>query len=114
MSIIETSLISATNTDVLSGGRLNAIPFNGILTLQFLADLGDASNFYTLTLQEPNGDVPIDAQRVPASGAGVDMLLDDRELFQWSGRATQGGHFVVSLTETGTTTCAFLASLKRA
>ena len=110
--IFETSLISATNTDVLSGGRLHAIPYGGIITFDVLADLGDASNFYTLTLQLPNGDVPVDGQRVVASGAGADMVLDERELMRFSFPATQGGHFVVSLTETGAATCAFRAVLR--
>ncbi len=110
--ILEQFLVSATNTDLLAGGRLNAIPYNGTLTLQFLADLGDATNFYQLTLQQPNGDVPIDTQVVPASGAGTDSLLDEREMLQVSFRATQGGHFTVSLTENGTATCAVRAILK--
>lgn len=110
--IFESALISATNTDVLSGGRLNAIPYGGTLTLQFLADLGDASNFYALTIQLPSGEVPVDGQVVPASGAGTDMLLDNRELLQFSFPAGQGGHFTISLTETGTTTCAFVAVLR--
>lgn len=110
--IYESSLISATNTDVLAGGRLNAIPYGGTITFQFLADLGDATNNYVLTLQLPNGDVPVDAQVVPASGAGTDMLLDDREVLQFSFPAGPGGHFVVSLTENGTATCAFRAVLR--
>lgn len=109
--IYETSLISATNTDVLSAGRLNAIPYNGTLTLDFLADLGDATNNYTLTLQLPNGDVPVDGQRVVASSGGADMVLDERELMRFQFPATQGGHFTVSLTEAGTAVCAFRAVL---
>lgn len=110
--IFESSLVSATNLDILSVGRLNAIPYNGVLTLRFLADLGDVTNFYTLTIQQPNGDVPVDAQRVWASGAGVDGLVDEREVMQFTFNATQGGHFVVSLTEGGTATCAFVAMLR--
>ncbi len=110
--IYESSLISATNTDVLAGGRLNAIPYGGRITFQFLADLGTAAANYVLTLQLPNGDVPVDAQIVPASGTGVDMVLDDRELLQFTFLATIGGHFVVSLTETGTAVCAFRAILR--
>ncbi len=109
--IIETFHVAATNTDLLSGGRLNAIPYNGILRIKLLADLGGATNFYTLTLQLPNGDVPVDGQQVPASGSGLDMVLDDRELWQLSYRAPQGGHFVVSLTEAGTATCAVMIGL---
>jgi len=110
--IYETFLISGTNTDVLSSGRLNAIPFNGVLTLDFLADLGDATNNYSLTIQKPDGGVPVDAQVVPASGAGADMVLDERELSRFSFQAAQGGHFTVSLTENGTATCAVRAVLR--
>lgn len=110
--IFESFLISATNTDVLAGGRLNSIPYAGTLTLRFLADLGDATNNYVLTLQTPDGKVPVDAQAVPASGAGTDMLLDERELLQFSFPAINGGHFTVSLTENGTATCAVEAILR--
>jgi len=110
--IFESSLISATNTDVLSAGRLNSIPYNGRLTLRFLADLGTAAAFYTLTIQLPGGDVPVDAQVVQASGSGADMVIDDREVMQFQFNASQGGHFVVSLTETGTAVCAFQAILR--
>lgn len=110
--IFESSLIAATNADVLSTGRLNSIPYAGSLTLRFLADLGDASNFYSLTIQLPDGSVPVDGQVVPASGAGTDMLLDERELLQFTFPAMNGGHFTVSLTETGTAVCAFQAILR--
>ncbi len=110
--IYESSLISATNTDVLAGGRLNAIPYGGTITFQFLADLGTAAASYALTLQLPNGDVPVDNQIVPASGSGADMVLDEREVLQLTFVATIGGHFVVSLTETGTAVCAFRAVLR--
>ena len=110
--IFESSLISATNTDVLSGGRLNAIPYGGILTLRFLADLGDATNNYVLTLQLPSGEVPVDAQTVWASASGVDMNMDERDVLEFAFPAGQGGHFTVSLTENGTATCAFTAILR--
>ncbi len=110
--IFESSLISATNTDVLSVGRLNSIPYGGTLTLLFLADLGTAAALYTLTIQKPNGDVPVDAQTVWASSAATDMTLDEREYMKFSFAATQGGHFIVSLTETGTAVCAFCAILR--
>jgi len=109
--IFESSLIAATNTDVLAGGRLNAIPYNGTLVLRFLADLGDATNNYALTLQLPNGDVPVDSQTVWASQSAADMVMDDREVMQFAFSAFQGGHFVVSLTESGTAVCGFQAIL---
>lgn len=110
--IFESTLIAATNLDVLSVGRLNAIPYNGTLVLRFLADLGNAANNYVLTIQKPDGDVPVDAQTVWASSAGTDMTVDEREVMQFTFQATQGGHFVVSLTETGTAVCAFVAMLR--
>lgn len=110
--IFESSLITATNTDVMSVGRLNAIPYGGQLTLLFLADLGtDAANF-ALTIQLPSGATPVNAQRVWASSSAADMLLDDREVMRFEFGASQGGHFTVSLTETGTTVCAFVAVLR--
>lgn len=110
--IFESSLISATNTDVLSTGRLNAIPYGGSLTLRFLADLGTSAAFYALTIQLPDGSVPVDGQTVWASSSAADMVMDDREVMQFTFVATQGGHFTVSLTETGTAVCGFQAILR--
>lgn len=104
--------MSASNTDVLSGGRLNAIPFNGILTLQFQADLADATNNYSLTVQLPGGGVPIDGQLVPGTTTVDIGILDDRQLLQMSFKARQGGHFTVVLTESGTAVCIWRAILK--
>jgi len=110
--IFESTNILATNTDVLSVGRLNAIPYNGTLTLRFLADLATAAAQYVLTIQKPDGDVPVDSQLVNASSSGADGVMDDREVLQFTFEARQGGHFVVSLTETGTAVCMFQAILK--
>jgi len=100
--IIESGLITATNADMMSGGRLNAIPYNGTLTMQFLSNLADASNNFSLTIQKPNGDVPIDGQLIPGSNPSLDGVIDDRQMLELSFQAGQGGHFVVSVTETGT------------
>lgn len=110
--IYESGIITATNTDLLSGGRLNAIPYNGSITLDFLADLNDASNNYTVTIQKPNGDVPVEAQRVPGVNPSLAGVLDDRQLLRFTFNATQGGHYTVSLTETGTAICTWRAVLK--
>ncbi len=110
--IFESQIIAATNTDVMSVGRLNAIPYNGQLTLRFLADLGTAAANYSLTLQKPNGDVPVQSQQVNSGSAAIVGVMDERELLQFTFQATQGGHFVVSLTETGTAVCVFQAILR--
>lgn len=109
--IQETSILSATNADALSAGRLNAIPYNGQLVLEFLSQLADATNFYTLTIALPGGDVPVDAQLVPGCNPALAGVLDERQLVRYSFAATQGGHFTVSLTESGTAVCTFRATL---
>jgi len=113
--IVERNVIVATNADILNGTRLNAIPYNGTLTFEVMANLANATNRYTMTIQLPNGDVPVDSQTVPA-GQEVDGALggqlDDRLLFRMSFPAFQGGHFNISLTETGTAVCTWQAVLR--
>ncbi len=109
--IYESAILSATNADVLASGRLNSIPYQGRLTLDFLADLADASNNWLLSIKLPNGDIPVDGQLVPANSAGVDGVLDERQLMRFTFNAGPGGHFTVSLTETGTAVCIYRAVL---
>jgi len=71
--IYEGATIVGTNADILNGTRLNSIPYSGTLTLDFSANLNNATNGYTLTIQKPGGDVPVDAQPVlgtPGWGSG--------------------------------------------
>jgi hypothetical protein len=79
--------------------------------LELLSQFNDATNDYTVTVQKPNGDVPIDAQVVPGCNPALAGILDDRQLLRISFRASQGGHFTVTLTETGTAVCAWRAVL---
>lgn len=109
--ILETFVIAASDTDLLNGGRLNSIPYSGNLTLDFLASLSDATNHYDLTIQLPNGDVPIDGQQVPGSNPALGGVLDERQLLRFTFPAMNGGHFTVSLTETGTAVCTVRAVL---
>ncbi len=108
--IYESSLISATNTDLLSApSRLNNIPRNAPLLLRFAASACDASNYGALTIQLPNGDVPVDGQVVQkVANSGV---MDERDILSFTFPATQGGHFIVSWTETGTVVLLFQAIL---
>lgn len=103
--IQETFLLAATNADLLSGGRLNAIPYNGTLVIEVQSQLADATNSYALTIQLPNGDVPIDAQMVPGTNPALAGILDERQLLRHAYPAAQGGHFNLILTETGTAVC---------
>jgi len=109
--IIESGIVSASTTDLLSGGRLNQIPYNGRLILQLLADNADGSNNYAVTIQKPDGGVPIDGQLVPGSNPSLAGVLDSRQYLELAFDATQGGHFHVTLTETGTAICTWRAVL---
>ena len=111
--IYESGLVTSNNSDLLgSGSRLNAIPYNGVLTLEFLSSLADQTNNWTLTIQKPNGDVPVDGQLVPGAGSGLAGVLHTDELLRLSFEATQGGHFTITLTEFGTAVCAYRAVLR--
>lgn len=109
--IIEQNVIVATDTDVLNGTRLNSIPYNGKLTFEFSTDVSNASNHYLLTLQLPDGDVPIDNQMLTGVNPALGGVLDTLTLFRVSYRAPQGGHFTVSLTEVGTAIATWRAVL---
>ncbi len=110
--ILESAVITATNADILAGTRLNSIPYNGTLTFDVLADLNNATNNYVVTIQEPNGDVPIDAQPVPGANPSLGGTLDERQLFRFSMPAYQGGHINIALTETGAAICFWRAVLR--
>lgn len=109
--IQEIGIVAATTADLLSTGRLNAIPYNGLLTIELLSQLADATNSYAVTIQLPDGSVPIDAQMVPGCNPALAGVLDERQLLRHEYPATQGGHFTVTLTETGTAVCAFRVTL---
>ena len=110
--IYESGIVTATTADLLTtGSRLNSIPYAGQLTLDFLADLADATNNFTVKIQLPGGDVPVDSQLVPANSAGADGVLDERQLMRFTFPAINGGHFTITLTESGTAVCAYRAVL---
>jgi hypothetical protein len=110
--ILETAVIVGTTADILNGTRLNSIPYNGELILEFQSSLADATNSYALTIQLPNGDVPVDSQIIPGNNPALGGVLDDRTKLSFVFRATQGGHFTISLTESGTAIAIWRAVLK--
>jgi len=100
-----TGFEAATNADILNNTRLTSLPYGGFLTIQCQGNLNNATNGYTVTIQLPDGSVPVDAQRVSAGQEVEGALggqLDTRLLDQWSFPATIGGHFIISFTESGT------------
>jgi len=104
MSIYLKFNLTASNTDLLNNSRLTSIPYNGSLVIQCQANLGNATNNYSITIQLPDGTVPVDAQQVAAGqeGDALGGQLDTRYMDMWSYPAPQGGHFTIALTETGT------------
>jgi hypothetical protein len=110
--ISESYILTASNTDILAApSRLAAIPRGGVLTLEYSATNSNATHNWTITAQTPEGDVPFEDLRVPYNGYSSDVVMhtDTRLRFQF--RATQGGHFLLSATETGTSNLYLVASL---
>ncbi len=101
--IILSSVESATNSDILQGTRLQTVPAGGILTFELQASDNDATNFYTVSVQMPGGDTPLNATRIPCGNtSGLAGVIDERTNLTASFPISQGGHCVFSCTETGT------------
>lgn len=99
--IVETFLLSASDTDLLaSPSRLASIPYQGILHLEFQAQHNDASNYFEVTVQLPDGSTPLDGVRPPKGVTAGGINGNDK--YQVSFPVTQGGHVTVACTETGT------------
>ena len=98
--IVLSDQVSASNTDILQGTRLQTVPQGGFLTFELQADANDATNYFTTSIQMPNGDTPLNTVRVPrGDNAGE---LDDRKKLMITLPVAQGGHTVFSADETGT------------
>lgn len=111
--ILLTGLEAATNTNVLANSRLETIPAGAsFLMFRCSANLNDATNSFALTIELPNGLIPVDGQPVPANGDGATGVLDERTLMQWTWPAIPGGRFIVSVVETGTALFFWLAQLR--
>ncbi len=107
---------AASNSDLLASTRLSSIPYSGGgLTLQCMANLNNSTNRFALTIQLPDGSVPVDGQPVLAGQEVEGALggqLDSRLLMQFSFPAPQGGHFTISFTETGTALVTWVVVLR--
>lgn len=105
--IMLSNFLSATNTDLLNGTRLQSAPRNGLMTFQFQADLANATNNFVVSIQLPSGDTPLDGVLVPGDNASLGGVIDTRQMLQVTMPIAQGGHVVVSLTETGAAICTY-------
>lgn len=95
---------AATNADILQGTRLQTVAGPGILTFELQASDNVAANHYTVSVQMPNGDTPMNGVRIPTGAvAGLAGIIDERENLTVSFPITQGGHCVFSCLEVGDT-----------
>jgi len=103
--IILSSLEIASNSDILQGTRLQTVPAGGILTFEMQAQKNDPANYFTVSIQMPNGDTPLNATRVPGTAVATQHsgIIDERTNLTVSFPIMQGGHCVFSCTEVGTT-----------
>ncbi len=102
MTIILSGQEAATNTDILQGTRLQTVPASGILTFELQASDNDATNNYTVSVQMPGGDTPMNAARISCGNStGLAGVIDERTNLTASFPIRQGGHCVFSCIETG-------------
>ena len=95
---------AASNSDILQGTRLQTVPAGGFLTFELQTSDNDATNNYTVSVQMPGGDTPMNGTRIPCGNtAGLAGVLDERTNLTATFPIQQGGHAVFSCTETGTT-----------
>ncbi len=94
---------AATIADILNDTRLSSIPYGGQLTIQASSNQNNATNRMVITIQLPDGKVPVDAQAVTAArqADASGGQLEDGYLDQWTFPASQGGHFTIGFVETG-------------
>jgi len=103
-TIIVDGVITATNTSVLTGTRLLTVG-PGLLIVEFAADLNNATNNFTASLQLPDGTNPFSDISVPGTNPALGGVLDERTKFQAiykiSAILKGVGHVVLAFTETG-------------
>ncbi len=107
--IVLGGLEAASNTDILQGTRLQTVPRNGILSFELQAADSVAANFYSVSIQLPNGDTPLNGTPIPGNSgtAGVAGVINERDALKLRFRIAQGGHCVFSCVETGDTELAW-------
>lgn len=100
--ILTAGLQAGSNTDILQGGRLQTVPKGGLLTFELQGSDSDNTNFYTVSVQLPDGTTPMNGVRVPCGNStGLAGVIDVRTCLTVSFPIGQGGHCVFSCVETG-------------
>lgn len=109
--IKESFFVTATTADLLAApSRLAAIPSNGTMTIEAASGDNDGTNFMALSIQTPDGDIPLDGVAVPAwaSTAAADGVLDTNTEMLIVLPVQQGGHVLISTVENGTVGLCFI------
>lgn len=102
MFITETYRLTTADADILAApSRLNSLPRAGSIIVEATANQADGTNQWTLAVQLPDGEVPVDAQLVPASATSDGIDDRTRLLFRFDG-LPQGGHLTLAAVESGT------------
>ena len=91
----------ATNADILQGTRLQTVPAGGVLTFELQSQLATNTANFTVSVQMPNGDTPLNNVLVPGCNPATEGVIDERQNLTVSFPIMQGGHCVFSCTETG-------------
>ena len=90
-----------SNADILQGTRLQTVPAGGILTFELQALNNDVTNNFSVSIQMPNGDTPLNNVKVPGCNPAIEGVIDERQNLTVSFPIMQGGHCVFSATESG-------------
>jgi len=103
-NIIVAGQETGSNSDILQGTRLQSAPAGGAMTFEMQAADNVAANNYSVSIQMPGGDTPMNGVRVPAGlTAGLAGIIDERVDLQATFPVGQGGHTVFSVVEVGDT-----------
>lgn len=103
--IILSGLVTATTADLLNATRLQTVPRGGVLTVEFQASEQSATNNYTVSIELPDGDTPMNATGIPAGVTSGALNANDKTMASFI--VQQGGHATISCTETGTAVLAY-------
>lgn len=98
--IIISGIGSATIADLLNDTRLQTVPANGVLTVEFQASANNGSNNAKLSVKLPGGDAPMSDVNMPQGATGGALNANDK--MQASFVVAQGGHTQISVAVTGT------------
>lgn len=104
-----------TNTDILQGTRLQSAPAGGTMTFELQAADNVAANNYTVSIQMPGGDTPMNNVQIPGGEtSGLAGVINERNDLQATFPVGQGGHTVFSCVETGDTELAWRVTYRPA